>query len=62
MLSQKIEITCEALSELAGTVDPRQWGLIRVCIQDLNSVAKKVRGMEKLMDFNPNPRRKALHG
>ena len=62
MLSQKIETTCSALSELAGLVDQKHWSLIRACVQDLGSVAKKVRGMEKLMNLKPNPRRKALHG
>lgn len=54
MLSDEIDNTRMALSELSDSVTPQQWGLIRACIQDLGAVAKKMKGIEEIL--SPNQR------
>ena len=62
MLSTQIDTARFALSELAGTVTPQQWSLIRACVQDLGVISRKMQQIEAALLPQQRQRGGLQHG
>ncbi len=62
MLSNQIEVTRLALSELGGQVPPAQWCLIRACIEDLGVIAGKAKSVEEALLSGMQVKQEYQHG